>query len=177
MVSGLIFYDNDNFYGYSDKYGLSLLSSHTEYIEINIPPNIFEKDINKNKLQPIQKNTSDYLQNLVETEKIENKSLNIDIEIKDVNNFFIKIPKDYSDTKFIITFDITCIYNLDSIISNVSLIFINESSKPLFFNIINPESYFEKNFDKEIFKNSITKLNIEVINENYFIFSKKIFNK
>lgn len=177
MIPGLIFYDDENFYGYSDKYGISLLSQHTEYIEINLPQSIFEKEHTKNKLQPTNKNDSEHFHNLVETTKIENKNLNIDIEIKDINNFYIKISNDYSETKFIITFDITCIYNLDSIISKVSLVFINESSKPVFFKINNPNSYFEQNFENEIFKNSITKLNIEVINEDYFMFSKKIFTK
>lgn len=177
MIPGLIFYDTENFYGFSEKYGLSLLSPHTEYVEINIPNNMFQKENIKTKLQPVQKNNSEHFQNLVETEKIENKNLNIDIEIKDVNNFYIKIPSDYSDSKFIITFDVTCIYNLDSIISHISLVFINESTKPLYFKITNDNSYFEANFENEIFKNSITKINIEVINENYFMFSKKTFTK
>jgi len=175
MIPGLIIYDNENFYGFSEKYGLSLLSRHDEYVELNIPLSIFENEV-KNKLQPIQKNSENF-QNLVETEKIENKNLNIDIEIKDVNNFYITIPNDYSDSKFFITFDINCIYNLDSIISNVSLVFINESNKSLFFKIMNHNSYYENDFKNEIVKNSILKLNVEVINQNHFLFTQLCFHK
>jgi hypothetical protein len=175
MIPGLIMYDNENFYGFSEKYGLSLLSPHHEYIELNIPNSMFESET-KNKLQPIQKN-SDNFQNLVETEKNENKNLNIDIELKDVSNFYITIPNDYSNTKFLITFDINCIYNLDSIISNVSLVFINDSNKSIFFKIMNHNSYYENNFINEITKNSILKLNVEVINQNYFLFTQKIYKK
>jgi hypothetical protein len=31
MTPGLIIYDDENFYGYSEKFGLSLLSNHHEY--------------------------------------------------------------------------------------------------------------------------------------------------
>jgi hypothetical protein len=62
MVPGLIIYDNENFYGFSEKYGLSLLSPHSEYSELLIPNNIFENKSN-NKLQPVQ-NNGDNFQNL-----------------------------------------------------------------------------------------------------------------
>ena len=115
MISGLLIYDDENFYGFSEKYGLSLLSPHPEYNELSIPNNIFENKDSRNTLQPVQKNTENF-QNLKETDKIENKNLNIDLQIKDSNNFYIVIPDDYSNSKFILTFDITYIYDLNSII-------------------------------------------------------------
>jgi hypothetical protein len=48
------------------------------------------------------------------------------------------LSKEYSNNKMIITFDITYIYNLDTIISNLSLVIINESTKSVFFKIISP---------------------------------------
>ena len=48
MVSGLIIYDNENFYGFSEKYGLSLMSPHLEYIELSLPNNFFQNN-EKNK--------------------------------------------------------------------------------------------------------------------------------
>ena len=104
MVPGLIIFDNENFYGFSDKNGLSLLSTHMEYNELSMPKNIFENPVNK--LQPVQNNLSENFKNLKETEKIENKNLNIDLQIKDTNNFYIIIPKEYSNNKFFLTFDI-----------------------------------------------------------------------
>jgi hypothetical protein len=170
MIPGLIIYDDENFYGFSSKHGLSLLSTHPEYIELNIPETVFD---NKNTLQPIDKNQSQHLQNLNET--IKDKKLNIDIDIKDTNNFYIIIPDNYSLSKFVLYFDITFLYDLNSIISNISLVIINKSVKSLFFNIINNNCYFEDNFKNEIMKNSIYKINCEVINENYFLISNKIF--
>ena len=174
MIPGLMIYDQENFYGFSEKYGLLLLSTHPDYNQLDIPESIFEI---KNTLQPVQKNSSEHFQNLKDTDKGENKNLNIDIEIKDINNFFIIIPQDYNLTKFILTFDINYIFDLNSIISNLSLVFINESNKSTFFNITNNNCYYENNFTNNIEKNSITKIYLEVINSNYFIISKKIFTK
>ena len=176
MIPGLLMYDNENFYGFSEKYGLCLLSSHPEYNELFIPDNIFENKEDRNILQPIQKNNSEHFQNLKDTEKIENKNLNIDLEIKDSNNFYIIIPENYSNSKFIITFDITYIYDLNSIISNLTLVLINNSNKSIFFKITNNNCYYEKDFNNEFEKNTIDRINVEVIN-NYFIINKKSFTK
>jgi len=170
MVSGLIMYDSENFYGYSEKYGLSLLSTHPEYVELNIPESIFE---NKNILQPIDKNPSEHLQNLKETTK--DKRLNIDIEIKDTNNFYIIIPQNYSLSNFRLIFDISFLYDLNTIISHISLVFINNSNKSLFLNIKNDNCYFEDKFNNELIKNSIYKINCEIINSDYFLITTKNF--
>jgi hypothetical protein len=170
MIPGLIMYDSENFFGYSEKYGLSLLSTHPEYVELNMPDTIFE---NKNVLQPIDKNQSEHLQNLKETTK--DKRLNIDIEIKDTNNFYIIIPQNYSLSKFRLIFDISFLYDLNTIISNVSLVFINNSNKSLFLNIKNDNCYFENKFENELIKNSINKINCEIINEECFLITNKNF--
>jgi hypothetical protein len=172
MVSGLIMYDSENFFGYSEKYGLSLLSTHPEYVELNIPETIFE---NKNVLQPIDKNPSEHLQNLKETTK--DKRLNIDIEIKDTNNFYITIPQNYSLSNFRLIFDVSFLYDLNTIISQISLVFINNSNKSLFLDIKNNNCYFEDNFNNEIIKNSINKISCEVINEECFLITSKNFTR
>jgi hypothetical protein len=171
MIPGLIIYDNENFYGFSEKNGLSLLSTHQEYNELIIPSNIF--DIKEDRIQPT--NLNDTFKNLKETEKIENKNLNIDLQIKDTNNFYILIPKIYENTKFILTFDITYINDLNTIISNISFVLINKSDKLAYFKIKNENCYYSDNFTNEINKNSIIKLNLEVINEDHFIIDKKLF--
>lgn len=175
MVPGLIIFDNENFYGFSDKNGLSLLSTHMEYNELSMPKNIFENTINK--LQPVQNNSSENFKNLKETEKIENKNLNIDLQIKDTNNFYIIIPNEYSNNKFILTFDINYLYDLNSIISNLSLVLINNSNKSIFFKLVNDNCYVENNFSYEVEKNTISKINAEIINTDYFILTQKKFTK
>jgi len=56
MVPGLIIYDSENFFGFSEKYGLSLISTHPEYIELSIPDSIFENKSDRNIIQPTNKN-------------------------------------------------------------------------------------------------------------------------
>jgi hypothetical protein len=177
MVPGLLIYDTENFYGFSEKYGLSLLSTHPEYIELDLPEHIFENKVERNRIQPSQKNNSDNFNDLKDTEKIENKDLNIDLQIKDANNFYIIIPKNYGENKFILTFNIKYIYDLNSIISNISLIFINNSNKIAYFKIINENCYYEDGFTDNIDIMCINKINLEIISTEYFILSKKIFKK
>jgi hypothetical protein len=177
MVPGLIIYDSENFFGFSEKYGLSLISTHPEYIELSIPDNIFENKLERNIIQPTNKNNSEHFQNLKETEKIENKNLNIDIELKDTNNFYIIIPENYDISKSILSFNITYIFDLNTIISNISLVIINKSNKEAFFKITNNNCYYEDNFDNTLNKNSINKIFLEIINNNYFIVHKKKYSK
>lgn len=177
MVPGLIIYDSENFFGFSEKYGLSLISTHPEYIELSIPDNIFENKLERNVIQPTNKNNSEHFQNLKETEKIENKNLNIDIELKDTNNFYIIIPENYDISKSILSFNITYIFDLNTIISNISLVIINKSNKEAFFKITNNNCYYDDNFDNILNKNSINKIFLEIINNNYFIVHKKKYNK
>ena len=179
MISGLLLYDNENFYGFSDKYGLSLLSPHTEYNELEIPQTVFLSE-RPNILQP--KSTSsqnnDYFQNDVNnSNKIENKNLNIDLQIKDTYNFYINIPESYSNAKFALTFDITYIYDLNSIISNITLVFLNKSSKTAFYKIKNDNCYYISDFDNEINKNCVIKINLEIVNEDCFLINKLNFHK
>lgn len=177
MIPGLLIYDNENFYGFSEKYGLCLLSTHTEYNELVIPGSIFDNKLERHTIQPTDKNVSENFKNLKETEKIETKNLNIDLQIKDTNNFYIIIPEDYNNNKFVLTFDITYIYDMNTIISNLSLILINKSNKLAYFKIINENCYIEDNFSTEIEKNAINKINLEIIDNNYLILSKKVFRK
>jgi len=176
MVSGLLIYDDENFYGFSEKYGLSLLSNHTEYNELNIPETIFENR-EERTIQPTSKNVTEHFKDLKETDKEEYKNLNIDLQIKDSNNFYIVIPNNYNNTKFKLIFNITYIYDLNSIISNISFVIINESDKSLYFKINNSDCYYDANYDNEIKSKCITKINLEVINNNYFIISTSIFTK
>ena len=176
MVPGLIIYDSENFFGFSEKYGLSLISTHPEYIELSIPDSIFEIKSDRNVIQPTNKNSENF-QNLKDTEKIENKSLNIDLELKDTNNFYIIIPESYENNKSILSFNITYIFDLNTIISNISLVIINRSQKDAFFKITNDNCYYEDNFDNILSKKSINKIFLEVINNNYFIVNKKKYNK
>jgi len=181
MIPGLMIYDDENFYGYSDKYGLCLLSTHPDYNELEIPESIFVEK--PERIQASQttnnNNNSKNFQDLKDTTKYgdTNKSLNIDIDIKDSNNFYITIPSDYNKTKFMLSFDINFLYDLNSIITSINLAFVNESEKPVQFKIINYNCYFEEGFLNTVLPGKINKINMEIIGNNYFIVSQKIFSK
>jgi len=178
MVGGLLIYDNENFYGFSEKYGLSLLSSHPEYIELSLPENYFAEE--RNKIHPVGNNDFKDLKETIKESDLK-KTLNIDILIKEASNFFIIIPDLYEKSKFQLIFDINFIYDINSIISNISLVFINQSSKIINFVIKNDncfyESGFPKNDDCKIDGNNIFKINLEVITPNNFLLSKNIYTK
>jgi len=178
MISGLLLYDNENFYGFSDKHGLSLLSPHTEYNELEIPQSVFLSE-QPNILQPksTTSQNNDFFQNETDLNIINNKNLNIDLQIKDTYNFYITIPESYTQSKFALTFDITYIYDLNSIISKLTLVFINKSSKNAFFKIKNDNCYYISDFDNEIKKDSINKIILEIVNEDCFLINKLKFHK
>jgi hypothetical protein len=178
MVPGLMIYDDENFYGYSDKYGLCLLSTHPDYNELEIPESIFVEKPEKIQASQTSNNGPNF-KDLKDTIKQgdANKSLNIDIDIKDSNNFYISIPSYYNKTKFMLSFDINFLYDLNSIITSVNLAFVNESQKPVQFKIINHNCYFEKGFLNTVLPGTINKINMEIIGNNYFIVSQKIFEK
>lgn len=160
MVSGLIIYDTENFYGFSEKNGLVLLSTHPEYVDLEIPNYTFTE----NKLQPVSNN--DTFKNAVETEKT--KNLNIDIPIKDTNNLYLTIPLSYNNNHFNILFTINYIYDLNTIITNLNVCIINESNKIAHFNIVNNNCYYNK-FNNSIQPLSIKKISLEIINDKYFL--------
>ena len=108
---------------------------------------------------------------------VNNKNLNIDLQIKDTYNFYITIPESYSNAKFALTFDINYIYDLNSIISNLTLVFINKSSKSAFYKIKNDNCYYVSDFDNEINKNCVIKINLEIVNEDCFLINKLNFHK
>ena len=164
IVPGLIIYDEENFYGYSERYGLLLLSKYPDYNKLEMHSSIFENKIEK--IQPIQSNNQiDTFQNSKDS-KTGNKNLNIDLQIKDISNFYIIIPIEYDFSNFEITFDIKYIYDLNSIVSNLSLVIINESNKNSYINIINNNCYYENKFNNELKPNSVNKIYLEIINSN-----------
>ena len=73
-------------------------------------------------------------------------------------------------------FNIRYIFDLNTIISNISLVIINKSQKDAFFKITNDNCYYEDNFDNILSKKSINKIFLEIINNNYFIINKKKYN-
>ena len=175
MVSGLLIYDNENFFGYSDKYGLTLLSKHNDYTELIIEKDFFEKsDIQK--ISPIQtnggkdmvKNNSSDLNKII--------PIKLDIEFKDLNNFYLTIPAIYSNKQFNLNIDLELLINSECLITNVTIAIINESSRNVSYKIINNNCYYQKGFDNIVNGNNIVKINVELIDKKYFLISNLIYS-
>ena len=162
MNSGLLLYDNENFYGFSDKFGLVLLSNNNEYRELEI------EEIKNNTLQPIQPGN---------TNNIENKKITLNIYIKDNPNFHIIIPNNINEL-FLFEFNIQYIINDETMISKLNIIFINKSNKNIKINHIGNNLYFKKenkiiNIDENM--NNIIKYDIDIISNEYILISSEKF--
>ena len=164
MNSGLMIYDSENFYGFSDKYGLVLLSNNNEYRELEI------EDIKNNTLQPIKPGS---------TPNIEQKKINLNIFVKDNPNFHIIIPEGNNEL-LLFVFDIKYIINDETMISKLNLVFINKSNKNIKINHIGDNLYFKNetnNLTNNLINNanSILKYNIEIISNEYLLISSEAF--
>ena len=163
MNSGLMIYDSENFYGFSDKYGLVLLSNNNEYRELEI------EDIKNNTLQPIKPGS---------TPNIEQKKINLNIFVKDNPNFHIIIPEGNNEL-LLFVFDIKYIINDETMISKLNLVFINKSNKNIKINHIGDNLYFKNETSNSTNNmnnaNNILKYNIEIISNEYLLISSEMF--
>ena len=165
LIPGLVVYDGENFLGFSEKFGLTLLGNHPQSTYLEIPQNVFSK-----KIQSVNRG-NDYK----ETESI--KKMNIELEIKDINKFYVKIPEIYVSSNFVFHFDIELVTNENTYISDVRFMFINESNKVIHFDILNQNMkiYYEKGFIKEVYGKEIKELYIRKISNQYLFISSTIF--
>ena len=137
MVSGLLIYDDENFYGYSEKNGLMILSNNLDFKELEMP--VFDSSLEKQE-----------------------KILNIDLTFRDITNYYISIPKEIEQFNIQLIFNITFIYDEESTVNNLNFYIINDYKKDVKINIKNNNIYYsgiklKKNSD------SIIKLNITFI--------------
>ena len=170
LIPGLMMYDGENFLGFSEKFGLTLLSNHPQSTYLEIPPNVFSK-----KIQSVNGNRGSGGNDLKETEGI--KKMNIELEIKDVSKFYVKIPEIYVTSNFIFHFDIELITNENTYVSDVRFMFMNESNKKINFDIlnVNMKIYYEKGFIKEVNGREMKELYIRKVSNQYLFISSIIF--
>jgi len=174
MVPGLMIYDNENFYGFSEKHGLLLMGNNNEYNQLEFPLSIFNDSANE-KLQPTKTtNKMDNFENVKNSETV-NKNLNIDLQVKDSSLFYLTIPEQYSAVKYTITFDITYLYDMSSVVSHLSFIIINETNKPMFFNILNRRCYYKPSFSNNIKEKSVLQIDSHFVHENCILVSTSSF--
>ena len=143
MVNGLMVYDDDNFFGFSEKNGLVLLSLNQDFRELEIP-------------------TLD-----AQSEKNE-RILNIDLTFRDIINYYIKIPETIDTYNITLLFNINFIYDEDSLVNQINFYIINDNKNDIKFNIKNDNIYYSGNKFKKN-NNSIIKFNLNYIDNSHII--------
>lgn len=175
MVSGLMIYDNENFYGYSDKYGLVLLSKHNDYTELEIDYQFFQT-ADVQKIAPIQTNASRDMVNLQTTlEEGRIVPLKLDIEIKDLTKYYITIPDIYSSKKFNLMLELELSIHNECLISDFLIVVVNESSRPVNHKFINNNCFYQSGYDKVINGKNIAKIHVEVVDKKYYLVTKQAY--
>ena len=117
MVSGLLIYDDENFYGYSEKNGLMILSNNLDFKELEMP--VFDSSLEKQE-----------------------KILNIDLTFRDITNYYISIPKEIEQFDIQLIFNITFIYDEESAVNNLNFYIMNDYKKDVKINIKNNNIYY-----------------------------------
>jgi hypothetical protein len=173
-VSGLMIYDNENFYGYSDKYGLILLSKHNDYIELEIDKSFFDKN-DGNRITPIQTNSSKNMSNFND---IDNKyiPLKLDIDIKDLSKFYLTIPALYTNKNFILNIEFDLSINNECLISDIVIIIINQSNKPINYKFNNKNCYYNITGNAVINSLSTTRFQIDIVDKKYYLISTQNYS-
>ena len=143
MVPGLLVYDNENFYGFSEKHGLSLLSENKEFKELEMPR--FDSSLENKQ-----------------------KELNIDLTLIDIQNFYIRIPNEIERFNIDLHFNLNFNYNDESIINKINIYFINDTQKNVKF-ILKNKNMYKKGDDFKINQASITHFQNTYLNKNYSV--------
>ena len=176
LVSGLVIYDNENFYGYSEKYGLSLLSLHQEYTELMFDEEVFDNHTDVHKITPsVTSNGKDMVK--INNDFVKIKNIDIHIDMKDLTKYYIIVPKKYIEKNFILNLNFLIDINEECVIKNLDIVIINESNKIIKINIDSRKNIYIHNFDEDIEGNEIRKILFENINDQYFLLDQKKYKK
>jgi hypothetical protein len=168
LVGGLMIYDGENFYGFSDKFGMCLLSNHQNNIFLQLPEKIF---LEKKTLTAT--NSTNQIQN-------SKKKLNMDIEVKDIGYFYTIIPELYEKNNIELLFNLDIIYDEQTSLNEIYIVFINESNKTFEFEFdekIKDKFYYSKDYRMKINKKEICEIKIKKINKNYILSSQNFYYK
>ena len=145
MVSGLLLYDNENFYGFSEKHGLTLMSENKDFKELEMPR--FDSSLENKQ-----------------------KELNIDLTLVDTQNFYIKIPNEIERFNIDLIFNLNFKYDDESVINKININFINDTQKNGKF-ILKNKNMYKKGDDFKNNQASITHFESTHLNKNYSVCS------
>jgi hypothetical protein len=151
MISGLLVYDNENFYGFSEKHGLTLMSENKEFKELEMPR--FDSSLENKQ-----------------------KELNIDLTLVDTQNFYIRIPNEIERFNIDLLFNVNFNYDDESVINKINIYFINDTQKNVKF-IFKNKNMYKKGDDFINNQGSIIHFESTYLNKNYSICSIHQYKK
>ena len=102
--------------------------------------------------------------------------IKLDIEFKDLNNFYLTIPSLYSNKQFNLNIELELSIHSECLITNLNIVIVNESNRNVSYKFINNNCYYQKGFDNIVNGNNIIKINIELIDKKYFLISNLIYS-
>ena len=143
MVNGLLIYDDENFFGFSEKNGLILLSLNYDFKELEMP--VLDNNLEKKE-----------------------KILNIDLTFSDIINYYIKIPNAIDKYDITLIFNIKFSYNDESLVNQINFHIINDNKKNIKYNILNNNIYYSSSKFKNN-NNSIIRFNLNYIDHEHMI--------
>lgn len=138
-INGMIVFDNDNFLGYSNKFGWDIINNHNFFLEI-ILPDEFKLNPDKNIIVQDDKNI-----------------FNLDLNIEDSKYFYLKFDNNTLKIKLLININLVNNYN-----NIIKIIFINESQNDIDFSFTNTNLKFYNKIDK-ILTNKILECDVCLI--------------
>ena len=151
MVNGLLFYDKQNFYGYSEKYGICLLSPHFEYQQI-------EYEVETPKRSPIQ---TTYGHDTYQTTTP--SPVPLEIVFQDSMNYYVLVEEMLHPV-----FELELFYDLNSIVPCVQLVFINRGKYPCRILFKNKNVYLNQSVP-EILVGEVIQFKMEYVHDLYLV--------
>lgn len=173
LIPGLIIYDGENFLGFSEKFGLCLLNTYSHSTYLELPTTIFQQE-----KRMIQSKQSGHFNEEKERDTKEKtiKNLKIEIEVKEIPTFYVVIPEIHNYTSFELNFDIHLIFGESQFLSQVDIIFINESSRDISFQIQNEKIRYEKEFDRIVEGKGVKQVHFHSIKNYLLLISSKDYD-
>ncbi len=173
LIPGLIIYDGENFLGFSEKFGLCLLNTYSHSTYLELPTTIFQQE-----KRMIQSKQSGHFNEDKEENKKEKivKNLKIEIEVKEIPTFYLVIPEIHNYTSFELNFDINLIFGESQFLSQVDMIFINESNRKVSFQIQNEKIRYEKDFERVVEEKGVKQVHFHSIKNYLLLVSSKDYD-
>lgn len=207
VVNGMLFYDGENFYGHSEKFGTCLLSNHTLSSELSLPLSIFQDmpisggqgagtAAGKYLVTAVQNNlTRTSTQSWIGDKRDEKddgdagkesklperpiKNIIVDITMKDVNTFYMIIPQVYQNVNFHLNLEVTFQFDQISYINSASIYIMNQTGKSLTISCGNDKRYiyFGTGFKGDVGERSVGKFELTRVTDQFLLLSSSFFTK